>query len=145
MSKWIDGEDETRCTQYLIGKDDMAAGYLQEVGSHQKAIAAFFMRHTKKDITEEGLKRGLNACAINTPADILANPQLKARDYWVDLNDSASGQSFRYPKFFFLSNETENFVRSAAPVAGEYNTALYLNELKLTDREIKELEKANVI
>jgi crotonobetainyl-CoA:carnitine CoA-transferase CaiB-like acyl-CoA transferase len=113
--------------------------------AHQDAIRKFFMRHTKKEITEEGLKRGLNACAVNNPADILENPQLKARGYWVDIKSPQANRSFKYPRYFFLSNQTENFVSSPAPVAGEYNDAIYKNELKLSDKEIGELENSGVI
>jgi crotonobetainyl-CoA:carnitine CoA-transferase CaiB-like acyl-CoA transferase len=149
MSKWIDDDGMENPLHSVTNWEefDMAAQEVSKelLDSHQEAIAAFFMRHTKKEITEEGQKRGLNACVIHTPADILANPHLKARDYWVDLKDSDCGQSYRYPRFFFLSNETENFVKSAAPIPGEYNTGIYQKELKLSDREIKELEAANVI
>jgi crotonobetainyl-CoA:carnitine CoA-transferase CaiB-like acyl-CoA transferase len=149
ISQWIDDEGMENPLHSVSNWEefDMAAQDVSKemLDSHQKAIATLFIRHTKKEITEEGLKRGLNACVINTPADILDNPQLKARDYWVDLKSSTPGQSFRYPRFFFLSNETENFVRSAAPIPGEYNTVIYRNELRLSDQEIKDLERANVI
>jgi crotonobetainyl-CoA:carnitine CoA-transferase CaiB-like acyl-CoA transferase len=149
ISKWIDDEGMENPLHSVSNWEefDMAAQDVSKevLDMHQKAIAELFMRHTKKEITEEGLKRGLNACVINTPADILENPQLKARNYWVNLKDSGCGQAYRYPKFFFLSNETENFVRSAAPILGEYNSDLYRNELKLSEQEIKELTTANVI
>jgi crotonobetainyl-CoA:carnitine CoA-transferase CaiB-like acyl-CoA transferase len=149
ISKWIDDDGVENPLHSVSNWEefDMAAQEVSQelLNSHQEAIAAFFKRHTKKEITEEGLKRGLNACVINTPADILVNPHLKARDYWVDLKDSDYGRSFRYPKFFFLSNETENFVKSAAPIPGEYIIEIYQRELKLSDQEIKELKAANVI
>jgi hypothetical protein len=71
MSKWIDDEGMENPLHSVSNWEefDMAAQDVSKevLDSHQKAIAAFFMRHTKKEITEEGLKRGLNACAINTP------------------------------------------------------------------------------
>ena len=149
MSRWIDDEgmenpmrSVTNWEEFDMAAQDVSKEVLE---AHQEAIRKFFLKHTKKEITEGGLKRGLNASIVSTPDDILANPQLKARDYWADLESSPSGRSFKYPKYFFLSNETENFVRSSAPVVGEFNDTIYKNELKLSDKEIIELENANVI
>lgn len=149
MSKWIDEEGMENPMSLITNWEefDMAAQDVSKdlINSHQNAIAALFMRFTKKEITEEGHKRGLNASIVATPADILANPQFKARDFWVDIKNPVSGQPLLYPKYFFLSNETENFIKSGAPVAGEFNSTIYRNELKLSDQEIKDLEKAHVI
>jgi crotonobetainyl-CoA:carnitine CoA-transferase CaiB-like acyl-CoA transferase len=149
MSKWIDDDGMENPMRAITNWEefDMAAQNVSKdlLDSHQEAIRKFFKKHTKKEITEGGLKRGLNACAVNNPADILENPQLKARDYWVDIKSPQANRSFKYPKYFFLSNQTENFVNSPAPVAGEYNDAIYQNELKLSDKEIGELESSGVI
>ena len=105
------------------------------IATQEEAIRRFFLRHTKREIIEEGVKRGLNACVINNATDILANPQLEARDYWASIGDN-NNRSLKYPRFFFLSNQTENFVKTAAPVVGEYNDMVYKKELKLSNREI---------
>jgi len=149
LSKWIDDEGLENPMSAITNWEefDMAAQDVSKelLDAQQEAIRKFFMNHTKKEITEEGLKRGLNACAVNNPADILENPQLEARDYWVDLESPQAGRTLKYPKYFFLSNQTENFVKSPAPVAGEYNCVIYKNELKLLDKEIVELESSGVI
>ena len=149
MSRWIDDEGVENPMRAISNWEefDMAAQSVSKdlLDAQQEAIRQFFLRHTKKEITEEGLKRGLNACAVNNPADILENPQLKARNYWANIPGLQPGSSLKYPKYFFLSNQTENFVHSPAPVAGEYNHVLYGNELKLTEKEICELENSGVI
>jgi crotonobetainyl-CoA:carnitine CoA-transferase CaiB-like acyl-CoA transferase len=149
MSKWIDDDGVENPMRAITNWEefDMAAQSVSKelLDAQQEAIRQFFLRHTKKEITEEGFKRGLNGCAINDPADILENPQLKARKYWADMVGSQAGLSLKYPKYFFLSNQTENFVQSPAPVAGEYNHTVYRNELKMTEREIGELESSGVI
>ena len=149
MSKWIDDEGMENPLSVVTNWEefDMAARDVSKnlLDAQQDAIRKFFMKHTKKEITEGGLKRGLNANAINDPADILENPQLKARDYWVDLESPQTGQSLKYPKYFFLTSQTENFVKSAAPVTGEYNSKIYRDELKLSGEQIDELRKLSVI
>jgi benzylsuccinate CoA-transferase BbsE subunit len=149
MSKWIDDDGAENPLRAVINWEefDMAAQSVSKdlLDAQQEAIRQFFLRHTKKEITEDGLKRGLNACAINNPADILANPQLIARNYWADITGPETGLVLKYPKYFFLSNLTENFVRSSAPATGEYNHLFYQNELRLSATEISELEKFGVI
>jgi crotonobetainyl-CoA:carnitine CoA-transferase CaiB-like acyl-CoA transferase len=48
----------------------------------QAAIAAFFASRTKAEMRKEGRRRGINACVVNDPADVLDDPQLKAREFW---------------------------------------------------------------
>jgi benzylsuccinate CoA-transferase BbsE subunit len=149
ISKWMDDDGIENPMRAITNWEefDMAAQDVSKdlLDTQQEAIRQFFLRHTKKEITEEGFRRGLNACAINNPSDILENPQLKARDYWVNISCPKNNNPLKYPKYFFLSNQTENFVKSAAPVAGEYNDVIYRKELKLSDKEIMQLESSGVI
>ena len=48
----------------------------------ETAIEAFFRTRTRADIRGEGRRRGTNACAVATPADVLQDPHLQARAYW---------------------------------------------------------------
>ena len=105
----------------------------------QSAIGAFFSALTKKEIADEGMKRGINASAINDPSDIFENRQLKARDYWVELDE------LQYPRHIFLSNETENTVRRRAPLIGEHNDEIYSKELHIPKNQQVMLTEAGVI
>src|SRR5690606_16207702 len=49
----------------------------------EAAIAAFFASRTKAEIATEGLRRGLNACVVNEPGDVLADPHLRAREFFA--------------------------------------------------------------
>jgi crotonobetainyl-CoA:carnitine CoA-transferase CaiB-like acyl-CoA transferase len=50
----------------------------------EKAIAAFFKTRTRADIRGEGRRRGINACVIESPVDVLGDPHLVAREFWVE-------------------------------------------------------------
>lgn len=47
----------------------------------ETAISAFFATRTKHEIATQGLRRGINACGVNEPADVLADPHLAARHF----------------------------------------------------------------
>jgi crotonobetainyl-CoA:carnitine CoA-transferase CaiB-like acyl-CoA transferase len=48
----------------------------------EAAIAAFFRTRTRAEIASEGRRRGINACVIAAPADVLRDPHLEARGFW---------------------------------------------------------------
>jgi crotonobetainyl-CoA:carnitine CoA-transferase CaiB-like acyl-CoA transferase len=50
----------------------------------ETAIAAFFASITKAEMRVEGRRRGINACVVNEPLDVLADEQLAARAFWAD-------------------------------------------------------------
>lgn len=47
----------------------------------QAAMSAFFATRSKADIATEGRRRGINACVVNEPADVLADQHLAARGF----------------------------------------------------------------
>lgn len=49
----------------------------------EEAIERFFRTRTKADIAGEGRRRGINACVVAEPGDVLADPHLEARDFWA--------------------------------------------------------------
>jgi crotonobetainyl-CoA:carnitine CoA-transferase CaiB-like acyl-CoA transferase len=49
----------------------------------EAAIDAFFRTRTKADIAGEGRRRGTNACVVNEPADVLADPHLAERGFFA--------------------------------------------------------------
>jgi crotonobetainyl-CoA:carnitine CoA-transferase CaiB-like acyl-CoA transferase len=75
----------------------------------------------------------------------LDNPQLKERAFWKPLAASGPEDGMLYPGYFFLSNETQNFVCRRAPRIGEHNDDIYQKELGLTADEINILKAENII
>ncbi len=72
----------------------------------EAAIAAFFISRTKAEVATEGLKRGINACVVNEPADVLADKHLAARRFF----DTPSG----LPDRFMSIREGQKSVASVA-------------------------------
>ncbi|GGD44558.1 hypothetical protein GRI62_10550 [Erythrobacter arachoides] len=58
----------------------------------EAAMAAFFATRTKAEIATEGRERGINACVVNEPADVLADRHLAARGFL----DTADGLPERF-------------------------------------------------
>jgi len=49
----------------------------------EHAIAAFFVGRSRAEVAQEGRKRGINACVLATPEDVLEDPHLRMRDFWI--------------------------------------------------------------
>lgn len=147
LSKWMDDLGVPNPLQQVERWEelDMARLPQETLDAMQAAIGEFFLKLTRKEIAEEGLRRGINASVVNSPAEVFENPQLEARDYWTVLEHPELGLTMKYPKYFFLSNETDNYVRRPAPRIGEHNDEIYRLELGLSDEEISALKAANVI
>ena len=58
----------------------------------EAAIEAFFKTRTRDEIVREGRRRGINATAISSPADVLADPHLAARDFWREAPDGTKNR-----------------------------------------------------
>ncbi len=84
LSDWI---DDAGLPNPLQGTDWLAYNRstlpAETRAEWESAIAAFFATRTKADIAVEGLRRGINACVVNEPADVLADPHLAARGFFA--------------------------------------------------------------
>lgn len=48
----------------------------------ERAIAGFFRTRTRAEVRSDGRRRGINACVVESPRDVLADPHLAARGFW---------------------------------------------------------------
>ena len=60
----------------------------------EAAMADFFAGRSRAEIAGEGRKRGINACVLATPMDVLQDPHLQARHFWAEQD------GVRYPSRF---------------------------------------------
>ena len=85
----------------------------------EEAIERFFRTRTKAEIAGEGRRRGINACVVAEPADVLSDGHLEARAFWSEQDGK------RMPgRFVRLEDGPSTEVRSrsgsqrAGPLAG---------------------------
>jgi crotonobetainyl-CoA:carnitine CoA-transferase CaiB-like acyl-CoA transferase len=99
LADWI---DEAGLANPLSGVDwstyDRSALAADVRAVWENAIAAFFATKTKREISVEGRLRGINACVIAEPADVLADPHLEAREFWASADDAGSRQPGRFAR-----------------------------------------------
>ena len=90
-------------------------------------------------------RNAVEAGAVYTAEDLLRDPQLQARDFFVDVEHPELGRSFAYPGGPYTLSETPWRLTRRAPLLGEHNLEIYGGELGLSREQIASLLAAGVI
>jgi crotonobetainyl-CoA:carnitine CoA-transferase CaiB-like acyl-CoA transferase len=108
-------------------------------------IANFLLTQTKERLFAEAIKRRILVAPANSVKDILDSPQLKARNFWVELEHPALGDTLKYTGAFVQMSETPIEIRRRAPLVGEHNKGIYLDELGMTESYLTTLRQSGVV
>ncbi len=102
--------------------------YKSDQALHDKLesyFASFFMAHTKSELLDKGVRRGMMTYPVSSPKDVAANPQLEARKVWASVEHPELGRALTYPAGWFNTTEFEAKVRRRPPLIGEHNAEVY--------------------
>lgn len=125
-------------------KVDMGRVSQRQLEEWEEAIGKFFLTKTKTEIYTESIKKDLMIFPANQPKDMLKDPQLRSRGYWVNMEHPELGKNLTYPSVPFRCSEV-SFNLSKAPYIGEHNSEIYGIELGLYKEELDILQKSGVI
>jgi len=147
LMDWLDSEglaaqDVKSLDWYNL---DMAKVSDEVVAEIEECIGNFFKRHTKAELFEGCMERGINLCPVWTSPDLLDFGQLKERNYWVTTDHPELGMSLKHTGPFFSSTEVDGLVRGPAPQMGQHNDEIYSDLLNYSEAEIHHLRKEGVI
>ncbi|MDD5039334.1 MAG: CoA transferase [Dehalococcoidales bacterium] len=111
------------------------------------SIAKFFASHTKDEIQQGALERGIRILSLSNCEDLLKNEQLQAREYWAmaDISNYKESSCMPYPAYLFLSTEDTRRAEVHAASLGEHNREIYEKELKFSQYQLNDLSKKGVI
>lgn len=101
------------------------------------------MARTKREIVELFQKGGLPIAPVNSVADIVTDPQLSERGFFVEVVHPVVGPA-RYPGLPWLMSDTPGAIWKPAPRLGEDNERVY-GELGYTKDDLVRLASAGVI
>lgn len=109
-----------------------------------EAFLALTLPRTKAELYAGGVARQLPLCPINTPADVLASPQLAARGYFAAVPHPALDRPLVMPGAPYQLSATPWRLRGPAPTLGQHNAAVYA-ELGLGADDLVHLRAAGVL
>lgn len=101
-------------------------------------------QHTKEWLYSEGQKRLIPLAPVSTPADLLENPQLRARGHFVLFTHPLVRRAAEMPGAPYVMSGTPWKIRRPAPALGEH-TAEILAGIGIAAEETARLFSAGVV
>ena len=105
---------------------------------------AYCLDHTKAELMKSMLEHSIAGGCVNTVADVVADPQMQAREFFVEVDHPVAGK-FRYPGSLFRPSQTPWCVRRPAPTLGEHNEEVYCDRLGYSKQDLVRLRQQNII
>jgi crotonobetainyl-CoA:carnitine CoA-transferase CaiB-like acyl-CoA transferase len=147
LVEWMDSQsmasDELKKVKWEeIDVNDVSQ---EQMSAWEEEFARFFLAHTKAELSEEAVKRGVLLMPCNTTKDCLESGQLAARDFWTEVEHPELGTSITYPGSPFKLDQAEWGISRRAPLIGEHNQQIYEQELGFPREKLAVLKQRNVI
>jgi crotonobetainyl-CoA:carnitine CoA-transferase CaiB-like acyl-CoA transferase len=117
---------------------------LQNLDHVIEVLERWTKSHAVAELVEKGqLMRFPWAEVASIPA-LLASPQLRERDFWVEVEHSQSGKKYKFPGTPVKLSRSPWRVCTRAPDIGEHNKEIYQG-LGLSEEDMKTLIKEGII
>ena len=110
-----------------------------------EVLQRWIKTHTKNELFELGQLMRFPWTPVFSPEEVLENPQLKARRFFIDVEHPEMGTSVKYPgvPYQFSTSLPNKWKR--APFTGEDNIQIYTEELGLSEEDLRRLSSMKVI
>ena len=119
--------------------------YSAEAGMEFDAIwYSWLADHSKQELFDIFLKSKIASAPLNSPEDLLKYTQLKAREYFVEVDHPETGK-ITYPGAPFQMSETSWKIRQPAPLLGQHNEEIYCGLLGHTKQELVKFREGGII
>jgi benzylsuccinate CoA-transferase BbsE subunit len=153
MMGWRQGRN--RIVEWMA-EEEMAGDLIDEAWldeSYRRAnvdhfvelVSAWTKTKSKAELFHDGQERGVECGPVNSVEEACADPQMQDRGYWQEVEHPELNERFTYPGAPCKLTETPWSVRRRAPLIGEDNAAVYIEELGLVETELSELAELGVI
>jgi crotonobetainyl-CoA:carnitine CoA-transferase CaiB-like acyl-CoA transferase len=144
---WMD--EENMAPEFLKNVDFKSMEFehvrQEDLVRWEEPIARFFLTKTRELLGEEARKRGILLFPVNDIRDVVRSPQLAFRRFWQTVEHPELGEAVQYPGSCWRSNEPVPGIGCRAPLIGEHNESVYLDELGLSKNDLKSLRKKGII
>jgi len=146
LVQWMDGEG--MAPDYLKEKDwssfDLGNVTSQEWNVIEKPIAEFFLKHTRAELFQEAVKRRIMLFPVYGFKDLISDKQLRERDFWVSVGRPEL-DNIVYPGAFAKCSENPIRIRRPAPALGEHNLEIYRDEMGISEEQLSQLKRTDVL
>jgi crotonobetainyl-CoA:carnitine CoA-transferase CaiB-like acyl-CoA transferase len=109
------------------------------------ALKQYFVLHTKAELMQMALEKGVHFGISLNVGEALKFPQFVARDFWTQIDHPELGAKLTYPGGFVKFSDAECGIKFRAPLIGEHNKEIYAKELGLSQDDLVILKQSGVI
>jgi crotonobetainyl-CoA:carnitine CoA-transferase CaiB-like acyl-CoA transferase len=102
------------------------------------------MQYTVEDIYRRSQEKGIPLGAVRNAEQVLEDKQMKARDFFVDVERKGEGK-LTFPGVPYRFSEIQREAPTAAPLLGQNNEEIYCGRLGYSKRDLTRLKEAGVI
>ena len=102
------------------------------------------MKYTVEEIYRRSQEKGIPLGAVRNAEQVLEDKQMKARDFFVDVDRKGTGK-LTFPGVPYRFSEIQREAPTAAPLLGQNNEEIYCGRLGYSKRDLIRLKEAGVI
>jgi benzylsuccinate CoA-transferase BbsE subunit len=118
---------------------------LQNNGHIIEILEKWTLAHAVDELLETGQLMHFPWARVASLPEVVENPQLKARGFFLDVKDPDTGRTYQYPGAPFIMGHSPLVINPTIPTRGEYNKELLQGRLGLSAPEIEKLASRGVI
>ncbi|MDY6834706.1 MAG: CoA transferase [Chloroflexota bacterium] len=143
LIEWLDSEGMAQ--DLIEQKWQQQETRLHEVGHIIEVIEQWTKRHSVDELVEQGQLMHFPWAPVQSIEQVARDPQLKSRGFFTEVYHPEFGKHFTYPGAPYKLSESPWQLHHRAPLLGEHNTAIYCQELGLSQQELNELKVKDII
>ena len=123
-------------------KDDFArAAHAEELNAR---VGEWMINHTKDEIYHRAQALSCPIGAVSTAEELLHSEQLKARDFFADVDHPQIGR-IKFPTAPYRFSRTPWRLERPAPLLGEHNEGIYCDRLGYSREDLARMRTAGTI
>ncbi len=107
-------------------------------------ITQWLMGYTKKELFELCYEKGVPFLPLTNMEDVVKDPQLNARDFFLDVDHPYAGV-VKFPGVPYKLSKTPSRIKRPAPTLGQHNSEIYCGRLGFSKEELKRMKEKGII
>lgn len=143
LMEWLDSEGMAQDLKEDKWKERQAR--LDGLSHIVDVLERWTLSHTTAELVEKGQLMRFPWAKAVTAAELMDNPQLRARAFLIEVEHPELGVSYEYPGVAYKLEHDKPPPPRRAPFMGEDNVAIYCGELGMAEAEMADLMSRGVI